>query len=159
MPTSPLRFRQVLSHLPLSAVLLSLAPASRKLALAAEPTFEAFCRRHAWRPPRRLKDHPFVHRMLLRTRACSVCLEPNANFPVRRGAGGAAAGAAVAFRLCRSCARRDKVQQQISAHGLEVDALGVDGKALFARQFHVPLFGHTNGFSSDLRSKLNAKGL
>jgi len=40
-----------------------------------------------------------------------------------------------------------------------VDAIGDDGKALFARQFHIPLFGHADGFATSLASKVNTTGI
>ena len=60
--------------------------------------------------------------------------------------GGGAIGAAAVFRLCGECAKRDVVQEQLRWHGMEVDAIGEHGKALFRRQFHTPLFGHAEGF-------------
>ena len=51
------------------------------------------------------------------------------------------------------------MQQQVNRHGYEVDAIGENGKALFARQFHMPLFGHANGFSSNLQKAANKHGL
>jgi hypothetical protein len=51
------------------------------------------------------------------------------------------------------------VQQQVLWHGLQVDALDETGKALFSRQFHMPLFGHANGFSTNLENIVNQKGL
>ena len=82
-------------------------------------------------------------RGLLRARACTVCLAPAAHFPVRRGA----SGVGCVFRLCKGCARRDKVQEQLRWHGLAVDSIGEHGKPLFARQFCTPLFGSTDGFA------------
>ena len=140
-------------------LLLSVAPTCRRLATLAEPHFRRFGEAQRWRPPRRTRDHPFAWRLLLRQRACAVCLEPHASFPVRRQGGGASGGCPLLFRLCRQCARRDKVQQQVQWHGLEVDAIDEQGKALFARQFHIPLFGHANGFSTNLDVKINRSGL
>lgn len=52
------------------------------------------------------------------------------------------------------------MQQQASYHHLEVDTIDTRGKALYARQFHTPLFGHANGFSeNELQAKLNSTGL
>ena len=88
-----------------------------------------------------------------------MCIGAAAHFPVRKGSGGVSGGGAALFRLCRDCARRDKVQQQVNRHGYEVDAIGENGKALFARQFHIPLFGHANGFSNNLQAQVNKHGL
>ena len=44
-------------------------------------------------------------------------------------------------------------------HAWQVDAIGENGKALFARQFHIPLFGHANGFSNNLQAQVNKHGL
>ena len=138
----------VLGRLPLATLLLTVAPASRRLAALAEPHFQLACERQRWRPLRRARDHPFAWRGVLRQKACAVCIGSDAHFPVRRGSAGVTGGVPL-FRLCTSCAKRDKVQQQIFRHGFEVDAIGEHGKALYARQFHMPLFGHANGFSSD----------
>ena len=62
-------------------------------------------------------------------RACTVCLAPAAHFPVRRGA----SGVGCVFRLCKGCARRDKVQEQLRWHGLAVDSIGEHGKPLRSR--------------------------
>ena len=149
----------VLAQCTLSQHLLSVAPTSRRLAELAEPHFMLFCAQNRWRPQRRLADHPFRWRVLLRQRACAVCIGAAAHFPVRKGSGGVSGGGAALFRLCRDCARRDKVQQQVNRHGYEVDAIGENGKALFARQFHIPLFGHANGFSNNLQAQVNKHGL
>ena len=149
----------IVGQLPLSSLVVSLAPTCRRLAALAEPTFRAECARQGWRVQRRMRDHPFAWRLLLRQRSCTVCLGPEARFPVRRGGSGASGGGAPVFRLCRACARREKVQQQVQRHGLEVDAIGEDGKALFARQFHIPLFGHANGFATSLTSQINTTGI
>lgn len=134
-------------------LLLSVAPTCRRLAALAEPFFRTFCEEQQWRPPRRLRESASAWRRLLRQRACAVCLAVEARFPVRGG------GGPVLFRLCRDCARRDKVQQQVLWHGLQVDALDETGKALFSRQFHMPLFGHANGFSTNLETIVNQNGL
>lgn len=144
----------VIGHLSLSLVLLTIAPACSRLANVAEPAFQLYCQKNGWRPQRRARDHPYAWRLVLRQRACAVCLGSEARFPVRRGA-----GSTPYFRLCRSCARRDKVQQQMQRHGLEVDAIGEHGRALFARQFHIPLFGHANGFSVSLEAQVTTSGL
>ena len=80
------------------------------------------------------------------------------HFPVRKGSGGVTGGPLL-FRLCRECARRDRVQLQVQRHGYEVDAIGEHGKALYARQFHMPLFGHANGFASNLEAQVTKTGL
>ena len=147
-----------LGRLPLATLLLTVAPASRRLAALAEPHFQLACERHGWRPLRRARDHPFAWRGVLRQRACAVCIGSDAHFPVRRGSAGVTGGVPL-FRLCTACAKRDKVQQQIFRHGFEVDAIGEHGKALYARQFHMPLFGHANGFSSDLDRQVKRTGL
>ena len=151
----------ILELLPLSSLFLSVAPTSRKLAALAEPHFRLACMKHQWRPPRRMADHPFVWRQLLRTRACAVCLGHDAHFPVRKETlSGGVSGGQPLFRLCQPCAKRDKVQQQITRHGYEVAAIGEHGKALFARQFHMPLFGHANGFSDRaVQTKVKRTGL
>lgn len=194
----------VLSHCSLSHHLLSVAPTSRRLAQLSEPHFMLFCMSNRWRPARRFSDHPFRWRVLIRQKACAVCVGKDAFFPVRKGSGGVSGGGATLFRLCRDCARRDKVQQQVNRHGYEVcaagsscipipgtwlrppspshssapperfshvspprtrcmsrqvDAIGENGKALFARQFHIPLFGHANGFSNNLQAQVNKHGL
>ena len=41
-------------------------------------------------------------------------------------------------------------EQQVQRHAYEVAAIGDHGKPLYARQFHMPLFGHANGFDSNL---------
>ena len=133
----------VLAQLPLPSLLLCAAPSCHRLALLAEPLFRAACEQQGWRPPRRDRDHPLKFRKLLRTRACTVCLAPAAHFPVRR----VSSGVGCVFRLCKGCARRDKVQEQLRWHGLAVDAIGEHGKPLFARQFCTPLFGSTDGFA------------
>ena len=138
-------------------LLLSVAPTCRRLAALAEPFFRTFCEERQWRPPRRLRESASAWRRLLRQRACAVCLALEARFPVRRHGGGG--GGPVLFRLCRDCARREKVQQQVLWHGLQVDALDETGKALFSRQFHMPLFGHANGFSTNLETMVNQNGL
>lgn len=143
----------------ISSLLISVAPCCHRLASLAEPCFRIFCQQNGWRPPRRIRDHPFAWRLLVRQRACAVCVAPQAYFPVRRNAGGAFGGGSPLFRLCRHCARREKVQQQITFHGLEVDAIDEQGRPLFARQFHTPLFGHTNGFSTSLETAVNRNGL
>ena len=147
------------AELRLRCLLLGVAPTCRRLASLAEPTFQTFCTLQRWRPPRRTRDCPFAWRLLLRQRACAVCLVADAHFPVRRQGGGLSGGCPLLFRLCRKCAKRDKVQQQVQWHGLEVDAIDEHGKALFARQFHMPLFGHANGFSTNLEVKVNRSGL
>ena len=43
----------------------------------------------------------------------------------------------------------DKVQLQLRLHRLEVDTIGENGKPLFQRQFHTPLFGATAGFGRE----------
>ena len=48
---------------------------------------------------------------------------------------------------------------QVQRHGYEVDAIGEHGKALYARQFHIPLFGHANGFAGNLATKVKRTGL
>jgi hypothetical protein len=133
----------VLAQLPLPSLLLCAAPSCHRLALLAEPLFRAACEQQGWRPPRRDREHPLKFRKLLRTRACTVCLAPAAHFPVRR----VSSGVGCVFRLCKGCARRDKVQEQLRWHGLAVDAIGEHGKPLFARQFCTPLFGSTDGFA------------
>ena len=148
----------IIAHLPLASVLLTVSPTCRRLATVAEPHFQETCVRHGWRPLRRARDHPSAWRHVLLKRACAVCLGKDAHFPVRRGAGGSS-GTTPMFRLCQTCARRDKVQQQVQRHGYEVDAIGEHGKALFARQFHMPLFGHANGFSTSLQAQVNTTGL
>ena len=45
-----------------------------------------------------------------------------------------------------------QVQQQLRFHRLEVDSIGEDGRALFNRQFHTPLFGKCDGFERRSRS-------
>lgn len=144
----------ILGHLSLSSVLLTIAPACSRLANVAEPAFQRYCQENGWRPQRRVRDHPHAWRLVLRQRACAVCLGSEARFPVRRDV-----GSTPLFRLCRPCARRDKVQQQVQRHGLEVDAIGENGRALFARQFHMPLFGHANGFSVSLDAQMTTGGL
>ena len=151
-------FSAVLGALPLASLLLSAAPVATRLAALAEVQFREFCTRHHWRPQRRQRDHPFAWRLLIRQRACAVCLEPEARFPVRRLAGGTAGGPPL-FRLCQQCARREKVQHQVLQHRLEVDAIGEHGRALFARQFHIPLFGHADGFSTNTETKVHITGL
>jgi len=133
----------VLAQLPLPSLLLCAAPSCHRLAVLAEPLFRAACEEQGWRPPRRDREHPLKFRRLLRTRACTVCLAPAAHFPVRR----VASGVGCVFRLCKGCARRDKVQEQLRWHGLAVDSIGEHGKPLFARQFCTPLFGSTDGFA------------
>ncbi|KAL1527581.1 hypothetical protein AB1Y20_008968 [Prymnesium parvum] len=134
----------ILSHLQLPSLLLCAHPVSRRFAAVTERAFQVECTSRGWRPPRRAQGQAFIWRHLLRTRSCAVCLCAEANFAVRRENG----KGACKFRLCRECARRSKVQQQVALHGLEVDSLGVDGKALFKRQFYMPLFGHADGFDS-----------
>jgi hypothetical protein len=148
----------VLALLPLPTLLVNVAPSARRLAELCERHFELACRNRSWRPPRRLTDRPNMWRLLLRQRACAVCLGPEAPFPVRRGAGGVAGGPPL-FRLCQQCARRDKVQQQVQRHAYEVAAIGDHGKPLYARQFHMPLFGHANGFDSNLEAQVKRTGL
>ena len=63
-------------------------------------------------------------------------------------------GGATRFKLCRECARRDKVQRQLGLARLEVDAIGEDGRALFSRQFHTPLFGKCEGFEKRTRAQI-----
>ena len=145
--------------MPIASKLLSAAPCCHRLAQLCEPHFHSFCHQYGWRPPRRIRSHPFAWRLLVRQRACAVCVSPHAHFPVRRNAGGAYGGGSPLFRLCRECARREKVQQQVSFHGLEVDAIDEQGRALFARQFHMPLFGHANGFSTSIETSVNRSGL
>jgi hypothetical protein len=149
----------VISHLPLSSVLISFASASHRLAAIAETHLQAICQANGWRVPRRSRDHPYSWRLLLRARACAVCLGKDAFFPVRRGAAGLSGGSAPLFRLCRECARREKVQHQVQRHGYEIDSIGENGKALHPRQFHIPLFGHANGFDSHLQEKVTKRGL
>ena len=138
----------VLQQLPLTSVLLCAVPVCHALAALAEARFREASVAHGWRLPRRGSDHIYRWRRLLRARACSVCLGPDAHFPVRKqGAGGCA------FRLCKPCAKRDKVQLQLRLHRLEVDTIGEHGKPLFQRQFHTPLFGATAGFGREDKGK------
>ena len=69
-----------------------------------------------------------------------LCLAATAPFPARRGD-------AIAFRLCKGCARRDVVQDQARWHDLEIDAIGENGQALYPQQFRTPLHGPAHGFS------------
>ena len=120
----------------------------RDAAATPPPTVQA----RGWRLSRRAlaADHDKPHwRTLLRARSCAVCVSASANFPVRAVVG----SGPVRFRLCRGCARRDKVQEQLAWHELAVDAIGADGRPLFARQFHTPLFGTCEGFTSRSRTK------
>ena len=118
--------------------------------------WQAACEQRGWRPSRRAQGQQFAWRHLLRTRGCAVCLSGQAHFGVRRGN----SGGSCKFRLCRDCARRSKVQQQVALHGLEVDSIGDNGKPLFARQFHMPLFGHADGFDSkQVQDKSDKTGL
>lgn len=149
---------EVLALLPLPTLRLSVVPTAHRLAHLAEPHFQRACVKHGWRPARRTRDEPFAWRLLLRTRACAVCCGGDAHFPVRKGSGGVS-GVSVLFRLCQQCARREKVQQQTLRHGYEIASIGDNGKALFARQFHMPLFGHANGFSSNLEQRVKKTGL
>ena len=138
----------VLQQLPLTSVLLCAVPVCHAFAALAEARFREASVALGWRLPRRGSDHIYRWRRLLRTRACSVCLGPDAHFPVRKqGAGGCT------FRLCKTCAKRDKVQLQLRLHRLEVDTIGENGKPLFQRQFHTPLFGATAGFGSEDKGK------
>ena len=43
--------------------------------------------------------------------------------------------------------------------GEELTHLDEQGRALFARQFHMPLFGHANGFSTSIETSVNRSGL
>ena len=141
----------ILTFLPLHSLLVSAASTCHRLALVAEGPLQKACKQHDWRPTRRMQSgQRYVWRALFHQKACAVCLGSEAFFPARVSYGGYGSWrngrAAVCFRLCRPCARRDKVQSQLHFHGLEIDSIGENGAALFARQFHTPLFGHTNGF-------------
>jgi len=133
---------QVLSHLSLPALLLCAVPLSHLLAELAEVRLRGECLERGWRLTRRFASTPNGWRKMLRSRSCAVCLCPTAPFGVRKSGSGA-----VAFKLCRGCARRDTVQQQVGWHSLSIDSLGEQGQALFGRQFHTPLFGSAHGFS------------
>ena len=144
----------IFSHLSLPILVVSLSSVSHKLAALCEVRFEQACSAQGWRPPRRARGSGFEWRRLLQTRGCAICLNVDAPFPVR------SRHQNIAFRLCGGCARLDKVQQQASLHQLEVDTIDTRGKALYARQFHTPLFGHANGFSeNELKAKVSSKGL
>ena len=155
----------ILTHLPIHSIILSVAGTSHRLAALCEGPVQKACQAFRWKPTRRQQGScVYVWRALFRQRACAVCLGGSAHFPVRKAYGGSASSsfghAAPSFRLCRTCARRDKVQSQLHHHGLEVDSIGDNGAALFARQFHTPLFGHTNGFSpNDVQVKSRTRGL
>jgi len=132
----------ILSHLPISSLLLCAVPLSHRVADLAEPLFRKECVARGWKLQRRLASAPCPWRRMLRTRSCAVCLSHVAPFVVRRPPSTAAV-----FRLCRTCARRSDVQEQCHWHSLEVESIGEKGQPLFSRQFHTPLFGRADGFS------------
>ena len=127
---------EILSKLPLPALLLSAVPTCHRLAIASEPSFEAHCRQCGWRLGRRGRgggSGPCAWRQLLRSHGCAVCLSPAANFPVRR-ATPHRYGAIIA-KLCCACARRGEAQSYAGSMRLEIDTMGLDGRPLFSRTF------------------------
>ena len=128
--------------LPLPSLLLSLAPTCHRLALASEPAFGAYSSALGWKPNRRARgcaSGQYKWRALLRSSSCHRCLEPGANFAVRRPT--SCRAGAIVFKLCGRCAQAGAVHARAAAAGLEIDAIGMDGRALFSRQFNVPLHG------------------
>ena len=129
---SPDCLEAVLATLPLPALLLSAVPTCHRFAMLAETLFAARANALGLRPARRARgsasamQHPW--RQLLRANTCAVCLATSANFPIRRPTSDRY-GAIVA-KLCMACARTVAMQQRARRRGLEIDSIGMDGKAL-----------------------------
>ena len=70
-------------------------------------------------------------RSLLRTSTCVACLSPAANFAVRSINFAVRYGAIVA-KVCSACALRAAVQHHAASQRLEIDTMGMDGKALWS---------------------------
>lgn len=141
----------VFAMLPLPALLLSAVPTCHRFAALAEPVFAAHATALGVKPARRARgaatamQHPW--RQLLRANACAVCLAPSPNFPARRPTSDRYG--AIVCKLCMTCARSVEVQRRAQRRGLEIDSIGMDGKALFTRQCSVPAGGARAGFRQD----------
>ena len=123
----------ILAMLPLPALLLSAVPTCQRFAALAEPLFAMHAGTLGLRPARRARgagaamQHPW--RQLLRTNVCAACLAPSPNFPVRRPTSDRYG--AIVCKLCMACARTTEARRRARARGLEIDSIGMDGKALF----------------------------